>query len=177
MKWIHEGCLDRWRNESANPRSEVCHYRYQWRRELYSRWLLHWTTTGTISLILIVGSVVVVAFTLKYTALLLLGIKLSRSAFALTTRLVWWAVLVIGCLTMVCLMFSGDNRGDVGGVIRGIAQIRPGELDGDVLTFFGHVFSLGGFALFVKTTYREVEQRVRQKLTQVRDQIIDVRDP
>jgi E3 ubiquitin-protein ligase DOA10 len=70
MKWIHEGCLDRWRNESANPRSEVCHYRYQWRRELYSRWLLHWTTTGTISLILIVGSVVVVAFTLKYTALL-----------------------------------------------------------------------------------------------------------
>jgi hypothetical protein len=78
---------------------------------------------------------------------------------------------------MVCLMFSGDNRGDVGGVIRGIAQIRPGELDGDVLTFFGHVFSLGGFALFVKTTYREVEQRVRQKLTQVRDQIIDVRDP
>jgi hypothetical protein len=128
--------------------------------------------------VVVLSSVLLIAYFLKAVLWFLGGLTASkwslRGAMALTGRIVWWAVLVIGVLTMLVLMF-GERDGPrfgadglaefmrLGGGPRIYHPVTPGEFLG-VLEFLGYVFSLTGFATFVGYCYVGIETYVETRV-------------
>jgi hypothetical protein len=114
--------------------------------------------------------------------LVVIGVRLApRSMFALTRRLVWWAILVIGVLTALVALFE-DHHGGAGGggqMLRAIADTTlraPPEDAGFMLQIWGYSLSLGGFGLFAYGVYEAVRLHVEAFVARVGRRILNVPD-
>jgi E3 ubiquitin-protein ligase DOA10 len=167
--YIHENCLNQWRLQGANSRQfyqcPTCHYNYRTSRIWYANLLIHPLFITILTILIITTTVITIALLLKFFTFLLIGASLGRSAFALTGRLIWWSILIIGFLTMIVALIKEDVR------------INPGDfryVDSAIIDIFGYVFSLSGFALFIKNVYGVVRERTHSYMTQLGEQIMEV---
>ncbi len=171
--YIHEGCLNQWRQQGANEPGQsrqfyqcpTCHYNYRTARVWYASLLIHPIVIAIITILTILLTVVTIALLLKWLAFIFIGVQLGRNAFALTGRLIWWSILVIGFLTMLAAILKDDTR------------INFGDLrfvDSAVIEVFGYAFSLSGFMLFIFNVYESVRKLTHSYMLQLGERIIEV---
>lgn len=167
QRYIHETCLEDMRRSSRNwiDRCPTCCYRYQFTEARLFALLNHKTTIGILSFLLIAATVGILAYFIKYTWILLLGIRLTPG------RLVSYAVFCIGFITLVATLFSNGNQGGDGMFRIMFELLRAPPV---VFEFFGHVFSLSGFALFAYNVYYFTRTKVEHYTMRFGQQLIEV---
>lgn len=171
---IHESCLAQWRrsNHSAFLRCGICHYEYRTSRQKYASIITNPWTITIASILVVVCSVAIVAYFLKFLCYLVLGASASRSVFALSGKLVWWAMAIIGIVTLIVCLLASDDRGDaLGAVFRFIGEIGHEPV---AVQYVGHGLSLTGFGLFCKGVYRGVRNVAQHWLEQLGDKVLGV---
>lgn len=176
QRYIHQTCLEEWRNSNANNlyRCPTCHCYYRFARVLTARFLQH-PITLCLSTLLVIGlSVAFVAFFIRWFCVLFFGMQLSRSAFALSTRLVWWSVLVIGFLTLMATILVEDTNRNHVNIGSFFQDVNWYYIDGPVINFFGYSISLFGFGLFIRAVYNSIEQRIDQLLRSLGNRIVEI---
>lgn len=199
---VHRECLETWRRQQErlggigqSKRCELCHYEYRFGRHFWQRILASRYSVHVCTLITVVSIVLVVAYALKYVAYLVLGLKLTRRSMALTGRLVWYSILVIGFVTMLItllVLIFGDNRNN------GVAEAihfghwyggpwngpwhgpGPGVFDSpaaleSLFDMLGYVFSLSGFLVFIKYCYMMIETQIELVLRKTGVMILEYR--
>lgn len=110
------------------------------------------------------GSVAIIALLIKWFTFILIGVQFGRKTFALTGRLIWWSVLVIGCLTMIATILKDNDNVNFG-------QFNIGYV---AIEFFGYACSLGGFAVFIYQVYHTVCAIMYACMKQLGERIIEV---
>src|SRR5665648_491164 len=160
-KYIHLQCLEQWRTSSVNRnnafRCDICHYEYRFSRVKIAKFIQNPLTISVFSFLVIAVTVALVAFFIRAFFYLLLGVKLSKSAFSLSGKIVWCAVLVVGftfaLISMLALL--GENHNDnagANGVFRAFFDFTSMP-NSTFFEFVGYGFSLTGFAMFVLSVY------------------------
>ena len=186
--YIHEFCLEQWR--MSNPASNAfrqcptCKFTYRSSRVLYARLLTHPACIMALTCIVISTCVILVALLVKWFAWLFLGLQLSRRTFALTSRLVWWAVILIGTVTMIITTVAilvENNRGgggwnlDIGGGGWHVPDFNGWAWPTSPLfEWCGYGFSLSGFLVFASSVYLEVRSKVLAQMTRAREYVLEV---
>ena len=105
---------------------------------------------------------------------MLAGMKLTKSAFALSGRLLWWSMLTIGTVTMLILLVSMFDE-DVRMPSVDIDVFRILDLDWGGTSLFdivGYVFSLVGFKYFVGFCYLWTHSHIHLFLTRCGQHIL-----
>jgi magnesium-transporting ATPase (P-type) len=169
--YIHEGCLNSWR-QNTNNASQVyecptCHYKYKFSRIWYAHLLTNNITVILVTLLTIIFSVILVGFFIRNIIFLLVGIKLSKNVFALSTKIVWWSMLTIGFIAMLLIIVKENDDLNLNNII------DINYFDG-LFTVFGYMFSLTGFCIFVKNIYGLVQSYMLSILTRLGEQIMEV---
>jgi len=104
--------------------------------------------------------------------LLAIGIQMTKSAFALSGKLVWWSMMIVGLLTVLVTLFDGDNNRtiDIGFVIRLITDLSN--------SIFGQGISYSlsgyGFLLFVRKLYGVIKMTCMEYLTKAGADVLDI---
>lgn len=170
--YIHEECLQQWRAVAHNPTNRyqcpTCKYTYQYERIWFANLITHKIFVGICSLTIIIMAVAIVAFFIKWLAFLFIGIRLSHNFFALSGKLVWWSVLLIGAISMICFMFKEGNGPDLQ-----ISNLVT--FDSYAFEIFGYGFSVIGFMVFIFSVYNNVERILDCYLRRLGDRIVEVR--
>lgn len=173
IKYIHKSCLEEWRKQGSKQffKCPNCKYSYRLSRMKYANLLQSQIIITIVTIISILTCVIVVAYMIKFFALLFFGLKLTRSAFALSSRIVWWSVLVIGCVFMLIALFfsDGDGRNSLVNIFQGFQNLHP-----VVVEYFGYTFSLSGFSLFIVYTYNSIRDYFALLLTRCGQYVLDV---
>lgn len=168
QRYIHDTCLEEMRRSSHNwvDRCPTCHHRYQFTEARLFTFLNHKTTIGCISFFIIAATVGILAYFIKYTWILLLGVRLTPG------RLISYAIYFIGLVTLLLALFSPQNGGGGDGIFRVLVEmVRAPPV---VFEIMGQVFSLGGFGLFVYTVYHHTRIKVAHYSMQLGQQLIEV---
>ena len=183
QQFIHESCLAACRAQSLNRdhyfRCPTCKYEYQFTRATVAQILSNKGVSATISAILIVSAVLFVAYFLKWFGVLFLGLKSARGVFSLTGKLVWWATMAIGVITLIVLMFS-SNDGDNGNL-----AALPRLLDGTMINanyigleglfvYVGNITGIFGFGAFCFLVWKRVQQITTTALENLGERILEV---
>lgn len=171
---IHDTCLQDWRRTSsmAYKQCGVCRYRYRTSRPTYAKLLQHPLCTSVTTFVAVVSTVVLVCFFIRFAALVLLGARLSRSAFAVTRQLVWWSIMVIGLVTLIVACVFSDDRIDVSL----LNHYSIGDLHTPGFQYILDGLSFAGFVCFIKSVYNSVFDYTSQLLTQVGDYVLEVKE-
>jgi hypothetical protein len=132
--------------------------------------ILHPITLTVITL-LAVAAIIITCALLINMILLAIGIQMTRSVFALSGKLVWWSMMVVGIITIILTLFDGeDNRIDVGFIIRMVSDLSSG--------IFGQGISYSlsgyGFYLFVSKLYGIIKTACMQYLSKAGADVLDV---
>ena len=185
QQFIHEGCLAKWRECTAVPsqrlKCPICRYQYQYSRALLAGVLSSRACTALISGVLIVATVFVVAYSLRFLGVLFLGVRLARGAFSLTAKVMWWSLLIIGWCTLLVMLFSSEgNNGNINfnfGNLFDVADIVPNDWrwGGDgLLAWAGHASGLLGFLAFCKLVWHRVFAATQDYLRAVGCTVLEV---
>ncbi|MDD4930571.1 MAG: hypothetical protein PHG66_00250 [Candidatus Colwellbacteria bacterium] len=152
---IHENCLDelRVRNNRYTYECPTCRYTYKMSRVWFARLITHPVTITIFSLLTIIISVITVVWFIRFFAYLFIGVKLTHRAFALSGKIVWWSILIIGFTTMIIALI-GDRDGDL--PVIPVRNFDFTYIDPYFFEFMGYGFSLMGFGLFIKSVYNWV---------------------
>jgi len=176
---VHEHCLELWRQTNIHNSNyyqcEVCHYQYQTTRLKYARLIVNPITISTLSFITIISTVIITAYFIRAFTFLLLGIKLTKSSFALSSKIIWWAVCLIGVISMILCLLTDNNSGNiniVGNVIELFTDIHFHHIY--VFELFGYTVSLTGFGLFAVNVYSSVHQSMQKLLNKLGNRVLEV---
>jgi hypothetical protein len=179
--YIHVNCLNAWRFNAVGSRQfyecPTCKYHYRTSRIWYAELLVNPILIAALTLITILSAITILAYFIKFFAFLVIGVRLGRNAFALSGKLVFWAILLIGGITMVVTLFGDQNNNpniNAGPVIHIVNDIMTVEGSSSLFTFCGYGFSLMGFAMFIKNVYSYVEKYMRNKMQQLGEHILEV---
>lgn len=178
QSWIHEACLAEVRRQSSTwfNRCTVCHYAYRDQRMWLANVAKRPCTATTLTVLVIVASVAAVVVFLRTALALLAGIKLLRPVLASTRRLVWWAVLLIGFVTMLVTLFGEDGpRPQIEWNDHNRLLWHPDEF-ATAFNVLGYSFSLVGFCLYIKKVYAAVDRVLAGQLVSLSQRIVEVQD-
>jgi magnesium-transporting ATPase (P-type) len=172
---IHEKCLKDWRMHAINSsqyfQCPTCKYKYNVGRPRLATVLMNPITITLCTILTIVIAVILMAFLIRFFMFAFIGIQLSRSAFALSGKIIWWSVLVIGFLTLLCSLFSQDEGANINGLD---IFVRIGFDTPELVTYTGYGFSLVGFGMFIKMVYFTVEQFMKEQLDRIGERVLEV---
>ncbi|AYV86844.1 MAG: E3 ubiquitin-protein ligase MARCH5 [Sylvanvirus sp.] len=181
QRYIHVGCLDQWRRTSTNTNAAwhcgTCLYQYQFGRMGFATFISHPWTCAVCTFLLVTGSVLIVAYFIKFFLWICAGMKLSKSMFALPGHILWWSMVVIGTLTMLVMLFISllEQNNDhpmrlpvpqlnvdlLGNLIHhGNNPVHPYQLE-YLIEFLGYTFSVCGFMSFIRFCYLLVNTKVQ----------------
>ena len=164
VRYIHVSCLDKWRMTSANQnnavRCDMCHYEYQFSRVLLAKFLQNPKFISFVSFLIIAITVLLIAYFIRAFFYLVLGVKLTKTTWALSSKIVWWAILLIGFVfALFCLLaaiFDNNGANDMGSLFRIMLEINWSGDPGLFFNCLGYSFSFMGFGMFVKGVYQYV---------------------
>lgn len=178
-KYIHKGCLEEWRRRGHKQafQCQTCLYVYRMSSLKYATILRADLTAVVCTILVIVSTVVVVAYFLTFMSWLLFGVAIGgRASMALTSKIVFQSILVIGFVFMViCLIVAALEDDGPTFDLRGFFDSTR-YVDNVVLEFFGYTFSLTGFALFVVKVYDSVKFYLHTRLLQLSHRVLDVKE-
>lgn len=149
---IHEKCLQEIRKRIGRYTYQcpTCRYEYKMVRVWFANIITNPITITIFTFFTIVISVVTVAWFINFFAYLLMGVKIANKAFALSGKIVWWAVLFIGFTTMLLSLLGDDIITIPNLYSRGV------YIDPYFFEFIVYGFSIMGFLLFIKSVYNLV---------------------
>ena len=130
--------------------------------------------TITFATLLFVGiSTISVAYLIRFFAYLILGIHVTKHAFALSGKLVMWSMMILGIFTLLACFAEGDEEE----VFFGIARFFGETLNSGnslALEVCGYGCSFTGFALFIYKIWRWIYGKARLLLETLGDRILEV---
>lgn len=116
--FVHEECLNQWRLTTHNSSSfyacPTCGYRYRIDRIWYSHFFTHKATISVITFLFIILAILFVAYFIKTAAFLFFGVKMTKNIWTLSSKLVMYAMMAIGFLTLIAVLLGGDNDMAIG---------------------------------------------------------------
>lgn len=178
-RFIHIHCLEEWRKQGQRQFFEcsTCLYKYRFSRIFYAKLLSSSKFITFVTLFVIIFSIAFVGFALKFSALLFLGLRLGRSAFSLTDRLIWWSMLLIGFVTAILSLFNASNNENGAGgriVMDIIRSFGDTSFNSPSIEILGYTMSFTGFGLFIVRVYQFVRSYFNQLLTKCGQRILDI---
>jgi hypothetical protein len=173
MNFIHEACLQQMREANNGKwlkRCPTCKHNYQFIKTWFVDIVKNPIMIGFLSLLLIIATILLVAFCLRLCGILLFGVKLSQNLFALSSKLIWWSIVLVGAITMLIMIVKSED---------GIQQIQPIFIDPQLFnTFafeiFGYGFSCTGFVVFIVSIYNAVAQKIEHEVSKFAAVIVEV---
>jgi E3 ubiquitin-protein ligase DOA10 len=171
---IHEACLSQWRrsNAAAYFRCGVCKYAYRTSRQYYASLITHPWTISITTVVVVVSSIALVAYFLKFLCYVALGASASRSAFALSGKLIMWAAMIIGITSFIVGFLTSDAPGDtLEGLFRLIVDLA--WEDGTV-QYIGPGLSFAGIIFFIIRVYSGVRAVARKWMEKLGDRVLGV---
>ncbi len=173
--YIHEKCLRQMRSSAYqfSYKCPTCHFHYQFSRVSLARIITNPVVISIISGILIFCTVLVVALCIRQLALLCLGIRLTHKFWALSSKLVWWSVLVIGAVTMLVVLLNAAD-GNVPNFQIPDLHHRYFQIESPVFDKMGYTFSLSGFAFFIYSVFTTVHKFVHSQAANLGHRVLDV---
>jgi hypothetical protein len=178
QKYIHEGCLNKWRlvgNNRAFYKCPTCKYDYRISRVYYANLLFNEVTIGISTAITIILAVILGAFFIRNIIFLLIGIKLSRSVVAFSGQLIWWSVLTIGVITLLLTILTDHNHNNNLNFVGDM--FFPGNriyIDNYFFDFLGYTLSLTGFGIFIIKIYHNIKLFMYKQLNKFGERILEV---
>ena len=130
----------------------TCQYKYQIARMWISRVLCHrlFILFLTISFVILL---IIILSLFTQVLFLVIGTQLSRGVFILSRKIVWYMILLIGFITLVCTLFSENANVDVD--IAGILNTLATNF-----YYASQAFSLTGFGIFFVRVYKKINRKM-----------------
>lgn len=188
QRYIHEQCLQQWRQSHLNQslyRCATCLYHYRTSRMMFARYLQNPFVITGCTVVVTVSTVWIIGLFLK-SLLFIFGLGLAASVrssvMAVSRKLVWWSVILIGIVTLVVTLFQSveENAADGPIVDRHTWSFIINVLDETInnttnsLTLLGYVIPLSGFGLFMVRVYKKTRTLIGQLLQHIGDRVLEI---
>lgn len=158
--YIHEKCLEELRIHRSIYAHEcsICKYKYRVSRVWFANLIINPITISIVTFAVIMLSVIIISWFIRFFVYFLIGVKLTHRAFALSGKIVWWSILLIGFITILAAIYDDrENRIEIpnfGDHLFRIHLIRNNDLN--FFEYIGYMLSLTGFVIFIKNIYNIV---------------------
>jgi hypothetical protein len=170
MAYIHEACLEQWRQSAPNRKNywecPVCNYKYQLRRVPLYRAIVHWLLLLLLTALTVTGTFVCVAYGVRLGAYAIeptaLGLTEGDSLTTVTPECFIVAFLIIGLIAFVV--------GFVGDVI--ILDHIPTTGDPQLLCI---LMAVAGVCYFTYRAFVKLRVKLRQVQRHAGDQVLEVK--
>lgn len=161
-RYIHEKCLNTMR--LSDPKwakiCPTCNYTYKFKGVRFVKFITHPLFITFLTLFLITGSLYIVSRFLKFTLLLVFGMKLSRS------KLIFYSGLLIGTISSILALFS-ENGGEFVKMMMESTRYNP------TLELLGYSFATPGFIMFIWYSYQKSKILVGLMVVRIADTILE----
>jgi len=167
-RFIHVDCLDDWRYSDGGRgkrfyQCPTCMYEYRIARTVVYAAIVNPVIVGLLSLIVIAGTVIVVAYLIKAFAFLALGAVIAKKTWALTQQIILIAVMIIGFIMFLIVASKSDVK------IPSVVIMTD-----DAALFWCYITSGLGFIFFVVRVFAEVDKRVGKVMAVLGTPVLDV---
>lgn len=170
--YVHEECLNQWRtaahDHSAFYQCTTCKYQYRINRIWYAHFFTNRATLVVLTLFFISVSIGFVAYFIKTLAFLVLGVKMTKNFWALSSKLVLYAIALIGFVTFILTIFGEDadfNFADF--------HLDPFFFDSTFFTGLSYSISAFGFVIFIKKVYNGIEFEMKKQMMKIHERILE----
>jgi RING-variant finger protein len=168
--YIHEQCLQRWRDSAVNTQyfyeCAVCGYRYRLRRVSIYRLIVHWFSVCLFTLGAVAGAVLLLAYTLEWSG----AITQTEHSIILTAALPTLDAIGVACLIIGFVMFFVGVFTDVRPLV---PDIPPPPIDLRILLL---VIAVIGLLYFILVVYEVVCRRCsRPILGSVGERVLEIK--
>jgi len=138
-------------------------YEYRIARTVVYAAIVNPVIVGLLSLIVIAGTVIVVAYLIKAFAFLALGAVIAKKTWALTQQIILIAVMIIGFIMFLIVASKSDVK------IPSVVIMTD-----DAALFWCYITSGLGFIFFVVRVFAEVDKRVGKVMAVLGTPVLDV---
>lgn len=166
--YIHEKCLEELRIHRSIYAHEcsICKYKYRVSRVWFANLITNPITISVVTFAVIMLSVIIISWFIRFFVYFLIGVKLTHRAFALSGKIIWWSVLLIGFITILLAIYDDrENRIEIPNFGDHHFRIYDVRIYDDLIFFkyircifeyIGYMLSLTGFVIFIKNIYNIV---------------------
>ena len=180
QKFVHRSCLDQWRFQHLNDsfvQCTICKYKYKMSRIWFASVLQHQLTISTLTFIAITSTVLFVSVFINTILMFFVGSgtilaskgQTLRSVLSVSTKIVWWSVMLIGFITMLIVIYSSEDRVQFGRLSFEVLM-EPSP----VVQFIFSGFSLCGFGLFCRPIYLFIRTCIELRLNQLGEHVLNI---
>lgn len=176
---IHENCLNelRVRNNRYIYKCPVCQYEYKIARVWLSKLITNPITISIFTLLLITIIVVVIAWFIRFFTYLLIGVKLTHRAFAVSGKIIWWSVVTIGMITILLALIDENGIDFVNHDLH--INYRHNHIVDSFISGVSDILMYGvsliGFVMFIKNVYNFIQLYSVVLLNNCGQRILEVR--